>query len=165
MELFKTLKSIAIAASGVGIAFGYFTTGAGISGGGAVGTSAEWTVGTLTSTNGLTGGIVPGAGTLTVTASVSNPGASSNRLVSVRTIVERNASGFVLSSTSGTAIPGCLADWFVVTDTTAGLPAIVAGSGAVAASSTITMTNSTADQSSCKGALFNISMVASSAPA
>ena len=172
MKLFKTRKSIlaaglatALAASGAGIAFGYFTAADGTStGAGTVGTSAAWSVSApLISTSSLAGGIVPVAGTLTVSASVSNPGVSSNQLVSVRTIVERDLiNGFVLSSLSGSPISGCLASWFVVTDTTAGLPVIVAGSGVHAASSTITMTNAATDQSSCKNAVFAISMVASS---
>ena len=171
MKLFKTRKSIlaaglavAVAFSGAGVAFGFFTADNGTSSGvGTSGTSAPWVVGTLTST-GLDGPLVPGARTLTVTGSVSNPGLSSNQLVSVRTIVERNLAGEVLSSTTGGPIAGCLADWFVVANTTPGLPALVAGGGSVPASSTITMTNAAVDQSLCKGAVFVISMVASSVP-
>lgn len=171
MKLFKTRKSVlaaglavVVAASGTGgIAFGYFTAADGTSNGaGASSTSAAWTVGTLTTTLGVDGAIVPGAGTLTVTGLVSNPGFSTNQLVSVHTIVAQGAGGVVLDSATGAAIPGCLASWFAVTDTTPGLPALVAGSGSVAASSTITMSNAAVDQSSCKNALFAISMVASS---
>ncbi len=171
MKLFKTRKSIlaaglavAVAASGAGVAFGFFTAADGASSGaGAVGTSAAWTVSNpLTTASSLVGGLVPGNGILTVTGSVSNPGFSSNQLVSVRTIVERNLAGEVLSSTTGGPIAGCLADWFVVANTTPGLPALVAGGGSVPASSTITMTNAAVDQSGCKNAVFVISMVASS---
>ena len=174
MKLFKTRKSIlaaglavAVAASGAGVAFGFFTAADGASSGaGAVGTSAAWTVSNpLTTASSLVGGLVPGNGILTVTGSVSNPGLSSNQLVSVRTIVERAPiTGEVLRADTGAPIAGCLADWFVVANTTPGLPALVIGGGSVAASSTITMTNAAVDQSGCKTAVFVISMVASSLP-
>ena len=80
----------------------------------------------------------------------------------MRTSVPAHPTTSEVLGINGLPISGCLASWFVVTDTTAGLPVIVAGSGVHAASSTITMTNVATDQSSCKGAVFAISMVASS---
>ncbi|MFN0025889.1 MAG: hypothetical protein ACKV2O_01715 [Acidimicrobiales bacterium] len=170
MKLFATRKSLiaagvaaAVTVSGAGVAFGFFTAGDGQQGGVAqVGTSQAWTVGTVTAASDIAGGIVPGAGTLSVSAIVTNPGASTNQLTSVRTTIPMIA-GDVLTI-GGAPVLGCKGAWFTVTDTTPALPAIVLGGGTVAGSATITMPNlADTDQSACKGAVFQISMVASSA--
>ncbi len=167
MKLFANRKSLiaagvasALAVSGAGVAFGYFTAASGDAPGSAVvGTSSAWTVADVITTGGP---LVPGSGVHTVTATVTNPGASTNNLASVVVSIPSNPGTGDVLDIGGASILDCKAIWFTVVDST---PAqlVLGGGTATGVSSTITMPNlDLVDQSACKDATFAISVTASS---
>src|SRR5205823_1346953 len=123
-------------------AYAYFTGSSGSgSSTGTVGSSTQWSVGSVSSS----GTMYPGGGSVTLSYTVTNGGSGYQKVtsaaVSVATDGAPPASAVVLDS-SDNPVPGCLASWFAVNDTTTHAAYVeLAPSGSETGSATVTMTD------------------------
>lgn len=156
-------KKRGIAALGVvatlalaGGALAYFTsTGTG-TGTAKVGTATAFTVTPAAATG---GSLYPGAGTETISYTVTNPGTGAENLSATSASV---ASSGANVTQSGTAVPGCLASWFTAVNHPPTLPQDLAGGAtSPAATVTVTMADSGTNQNPCQGAQPDITINAS----
>jgi hypothetical protein len=137
-----------------GGAYAYFTsTGTG-TGHALVGSATAFTVTPAAATGGP---LLPGSGTETIGYTVTNPSAGHQQLNTTTALVA-SSGGNVTSG--GTAVPGCLASWFTVTNTP---PAAVnlAGAGTATGSLTVVMTDSGTNQNPCQAVSPDITINAS----
>jgi hypothetical protein len=136
-----------------GAAYSYFTaTGSG-TGNAVVGTSSPWTV-AQTSTSGT---IYPGAGTATISYSVTNAGTGYQKLSGTTTAIA-SSSGNVTAN--GTAVSGCLASWFSTSGNTSPSGDVAPGA-ALTGSVNVTMTDAAASQDACQGVHPDVTISAS----
>jgi hypothetical protein len=150
-----------LAALGSGVALvavvgavAYFTnTGSG-TGQATVGTSTPWGV-TFGAT---TGTMLPGSGTSTVNYTVTNNGTGNQQLTTTTATVVSDGTGNVTSS--GTAVPGCLASWFSAANSPPAAVTLPPG-GSATGSAAITMVESGTNQDPCQGVTPDILVSAS----
>ena len=151
MRLSKKLAIAAVSTvAAVGIAtsaFAYFTTTGSGSGNATVGTSSNWAISNVA----LSGGpLYPGAGSETLSYTVTNPSSGHQGLNGIAVSVVTSG-GNVVDSVSGNAVGGCLASWFVVDNTNHAATGDYAGGQAGNGSAGVSMSNDTANsQDSCK---------------
>ncbi len=151
----RYILPIALLLLGVtGAAIAYFTSSGSGNGQATVGTSSSWTV-TQTSANGT---MYPGTGSTTIQYKVTNAGTGYQELNGTTGVLATDGSGNVMSG--GSAVIGCLASWFSVSNTS---PAAVdLASGASASSSLqVTMSDSGTNQNVCQGVTPTITISAS----
>ncbi len=146
--------SAGVALGLTGAAFAYFTsTGTGNSSA-TTGSATTWGV---APTAPSTGTMYPGVGTASVPFTITNHGAGNQALTSETPTVAATSGGIVETTAgdSSTAVPGCLASWYVALNGTpnpANLTSIVP-SGTVSDTVTVTMTDAPTSQNSCQGAI------------
>jgi hypothetical protein len=138
-----------------GGAYAYFTSTGSGTGSVTVGSASPWTV----NPNAATGtSLLPGSGTQTITYTVTNA-SQGNQKLSGTTAQVASSSGNVTSG--GTAVPGCLASWFTVNNTS---PAAtdLAGGASTTGSLTVTMQDTpTINQNVCQTVTPDITISAS----
>jgi len=114
------LVTLVVAVGAAGLAFAYFTDNGTGTGTAKVGTSSGWGV----AQNGAFAGIMyPGAGTSTVTYTVTNSSTGHQAIASagkVTAAIVNDGASPALVKSGGSAVTGCLASWFH-----AGTPAAV----------------------------------------
>lgn len=138
-----------------GAAFAYFTsTGSGTSNA-TVGSATNWTVTAGTPTGGP---LYPGSGTVTVAYTITNP-SSGHQMLNTTTAALTTSGLNVVSGGSG--VSGCLASWFVVTNTPPTATDLAGGASLTGGSLTVTMTNVALVQDLCQGVLPQITISAS----
>jgi hypothetical protein len=140
-----------------GGAYAFFTSSGSGSGGASVGSASNWTVTPAAATGGP---LFPGAGTQTITYTVTNP-SSGHQSLTATTAVVKSSGGNVTQG--GTAVSGCLASWFTATNTApTPLPQNLAGSAtSTGGSVAVTMQDSGTAQDVCQGVQPDITISAS----
>jgi hypothetical protein len=137
-----------------GGAYAYFTSAGSGTGHALVGSPTAWTVTPAAATGGP---LLPGFGTETINYTVTNASAGHQEL-NMTTAVIVSSGGNVTSS--GTAVPGCLAAWFTPVNTPPAA-ADLAGGGTATGSLTVTMTDAAVTQNACQGVSPDITITAS----
>lgn len=137
-----------------GGAYAYFTSTGSNTGSVTVGSATPFTVtpGTATGSS-----LLPGSGTQSISYTVTNPSSGNQKLTT--TTAQVASSGLNVTS-GGTAVPGCLASWFTVTNTP---PAAtdLAGGASTTGSLTVTMPDVNTNQNACQGVTPDITINAS----
>lgn len=152
MKLFNSGKKKAVVAVAVGAvvigsgaAYAYFTSTGSGEGSAAVGSASHWTVAVDPASG---GSLLPGSGTDTLTYTITNPSDGHQNLSGTTAEVKQDGAGNIISGT--TAVAGCLASWFTVTNNGPTL-GDVAGHGSVSGSATVSLDNAAANQDACQG--------------
>jgi hypothetical protein len=138
-----------------------FLTVTGIGSGAApVGTAADWSVTGADGTGhpSSTGLMYAGGSQATLTYRITNAGSGHQGLDDVTvvfaTATDANGDTVVVDDATGAQVPGCLARWFSVGETTLtpALPADLAGGGSVTGSTHVALANDGSSQDACAGA-------------
>jgi hypothetical protein len=153
------LALVAVAVLAVaGAAFAYFSSTGSGTGSASVGSSTAFTVSVGSDS---TGALYPGAGSETLSYTVTNPSSGHQNLAATSALVAQNAAGDVLDN--GAAVAGCKASWFTaVNHAPTPLPQNLAGGATSSAGSVdVTMQDSGGNQDPCQGAHPDITVSAS----
>jgi hypothetical protein len=146
-----------------GAAFAYFTSTGSGTGSASVGAASAWTVGVSTATGGP---LYPGAGTETLSYTVTNP-SSSNQALTATSAVVASYTGSITDdagdvTSAGDPVAGCLASWFTVVNTApASLPQDLAGEATSTPGSVAVTMQDSGNQNACEGAAPDITVNAS----
>ena len=125
-----------------GGAFAYFTSSGSGAGQATVGSAGSWTV----AFGATSGTMYPGAGTSTVNYTVTNGGSGKQQLTGTTAAVATDGSNI---KSNGTAVSGCLAAWFSVTNHSPAA-ADLAPNASATGSADVTMSDSGTSQDACQ---------------
>ncbi len=144
-----------------GVAFGYFTSSGSGNGQASVGSASPFTVSVSSDSS---GSLYPGAGSETLTYTVTNPSSGYQHLAGTSAAVVAYSGSISADAgdvtQSGNPVSGCLASWFSAANTAPSSQELAGGATSPQGNVVVTMSDSGTNQDPCQGARPDITVSA-----